>query len=86
MVDKLVDYLGADPGKLYCVGDNQNDIPMLERSVIPFAPAVYRTILSSPRRRPLQRGYPDLPAPHQAYLKQWEAGRGVPPDPKPTKQ
>ena len=39
MVDKLVDYLGADPGKLYCVGDNQNDIPMLERSVIPFAPA-----------------------------------------------
>lgn len=39
MVDRLVDYLGADPKKLYCVGDNQNDIPMLARSAIPFAPA-----------------------------------------------
>ncbi len=39
MVDRLVEHLGVDPGKLYCVGDNQNDIPMLERSAIPFAPA-----------------------------------------------
>ena len=39
MVDRLVDYLGADPARVYCVGDNQNDIPMLERSAIPFAPS-----------------------------------------------
>lgn len=39
MVDRLVAHLGADPKGVYCVGDNQNDIPMLERSVIPFAPA-----------------------------------------------
>ena len=39
MVDQLVSLLGADPGKVYCVGDNQNDIPMLARSAIPFAPA-----------------------------------------------
>lgn len=39
MVDHLVSLLGIDPGKVYCVGDNQNDIPMLARSAIPFAPA-----------------------------------------------
>ena len=39
MVDYLVRYLGMDPKKVYCVGDNQNDIPMLARSAIPFAPA-----------------------------------------------
>ena len=39
MVDYLVRYLGMDPQKVYCVGDNQNDIPMLARSAIPFAPA-----------------------------------------------
>ena len=39
MVDYLVSYLGMDPKKVYCVGDNQNDIPMLARSAIPFAPA-----------------------------------------------
>lgn len=38
MVDELVRHLGLDPKKVYCVGDNQNDIPMLERSAIPFAP------------------------------------------------
>ena len=39
MVDHLVSLLGIDPGKVYCVGDNQNDIPMLSVSAIPFAPA-----------------------------------------------
>lgn len=39
MVDYLVRYLGMDPQRVYCVGDNQNDIPMLARSAIPFAPA-----------------------------------------------
>ena len=39
MVDYLVQYLGMDPKKVYCVGDNQNDIPMLARSAIPFAPS-----------------------------------------------
>ena len=39
MVDELVRRLSLDPEKIYCVGDNQNDIPMLERSAIPFAPA-----------------------------------------------
>ena len=39
MVDYLVKYLGMDPQKVYCVGDNQNDLPMLSRSTIPFAPA-----------------------------------------------
>ena len=39
MVDKLVHHMGVSPKHLYCVGDNQNDIPMLERSAIPFAPA-----------------------------------------------
>ena len=39
MVDKLVRHLGVEPGHVYCVGDNQNDIPMLARSAIPFAPA-----------------------------------------------
>ena len=38
MVDELIRRLGIDPKKVYCVGDNQNDIPMLERSAIPFAP------------------------------------------------
>ena len=38
MVDELVKHLNLDPGKVYCVGDNQNDIPMLRRSAIPFAP------------------------------------------------
>ena len=39
MVDELIQRLNLDPKKIYCVGDNQNDIPMLERSAIPFAPA-----------------------------------------------
>ena len=39
MVDRLVKHLGLDPTRVYCVGDNQNDIPMLARSAIPFAPA-----------------------------------------------
>jgi len=39
MVKKLAEYLKIDPGRVYCVGDNQNDIPMLALSAIPFAPA-----------------------------------------------
>ena len=39
MVDKLARHLGIDPRHVYCVGDNQNDIPMLARSAIPFAPS-----------------------------------------------
>ena len=35
----LARHLGIAPEKVYCVGDNQNDIPMLELSAIPFAPA-----------------------------------------------
>ncbi len=38
MVSRLADLLGVRPEHIYCVGDNQNDIPMLERSAIPFAP------------------------------------------------
>ena len=39
MVGRLARHLGIAPEKVYCVGDNQNDIPMLELSAIPFAPA-----------------------------------------------
>ena len=39
MVLRLAELLGVERKDLYCVGDNQNDIPMLARSAIPFAPA-----------------------------------------------
>ena len=39
MVRYLAALLDIDPKHVYCVGDNQNDIPMLEVSAIPFAPA-----------------------------------------------
>lgn len=39
MVARLAQMLSIAPEHIYCVGDNQNDIPMLERSAIPFAPA-----------------------------------------------
>ena len=39
MVAHMLQYTGGPAEHLYCVGDNQNDIPMLERSAIPFAPA-----------------------------------------------
>ncbi len=39
MVARLAGLLGIAPQNIYCVGDNQNDIPMLELSAIPFAPA-----------------------------------------------
>ncbi len=38
MVERLARSLGVSPDRVYCIGDNQNDIPMLERSAIPFAP------------------------------------------------
>ncbi|MCI8539572.1 MAG: HAD-IIB family hydrolase [Oscillospiraceae bacterium] len=39
MVLRLADYLNISREHIYCVGDNQNDIPMLAVSAIPFAPA-----------------------------------------------
>lgn len=39
MVKRLARRLGIEPRNIYCVGDNQNDIPMLECSAIPFAPS-----------------------------------------------
>ena len=39
MVLKLAQLLGVERKDIYCVGDNQNDIPMLAVSAIPFAPA-----------------------------------------------
>jgi len=39
MTAKLARRLGIDPEHIWCVGDNQNDIPMLALSQIPFAPA-----------------------------------------------
>ena len=39
MVAKLADMLHISPDRVFCVGDNQNDIPMLALSAIPFAPA-----------------------------------------------
>lgn len=38
-VARVAQLLHIAPGRVYCVGDNQNDIPMLELSAIPFAPA-----------------------------------------------
>ena len=38
MVKKVADLLGICPDHVYCIGDNQNDIPMLALSAIPFAP------------------------------------------------
>ena len=34
----LADYMGIDRAHLYCVGDNQNDIPRMEAAKIGFAP------------------------------------------------
>ena len=39
MVRQLLELLHIPQENLYCVGDNQNDIPMLALSAIPFAPA-----------------------------------------------
>ena len=39
MVARMTALLHISPGCVYCVGDNQNDIPMLAQSAIPFAPA-----------------------------------------------
>jgi hypothetical protein len=39
MVARLARHLGIAPDHVYCIGDNQNDIPMLALSAIPFAPA-----------------------------------------------
>jgi len=39
MVLQLAKLLGVKREHIYCAGDNQNDIPMLSVSAIPFAPA-----------------------------------------------
>ena len=39
MVLQLAQHLGIRSQHVYCVGDNQNDLPMLAVSAIPFAPA-----------------------------------------------
>ena len=39
MVARVADLLGIRREDLYCIGDNQNDLPMLAISAIPFAPA-----------------------------------------------
>ena len=39
MVAAAAQLLHVAPQNLYCMGDNQNDIPMLALSAIPFAPA-----------------------------------------------
>lgn len=39
MVLRLAEHLGVKRKDIYCVGDNQNDIPMLSVSAVPFAPA-----------------------------------------------
>ena len=39
MVAYVAKLLGIAPENVYCMGDNQNDIPMLAVSAIPFAPA-----------------------------------------------
>lgn len=39
LVERLAHMLGVRPECVYCIGDNQNDIPMLAVSAIPFAPA-----------------------------------------------
>lgn len=39
MVAKVAQLLNIDPHHVYCIGDNQNDLPMLALSAIPFAPA-----------------------------------------------
>ena len=39
MVEKVAGLLYIDRKNLYCMGDNENDIPMLVLSAIPFAPA-----------------------------------------------
>lgn len=38
MVDKLRQMLGIEEQHLYCVGDHANDVGMLRRAAIPFAP------------------------------------------------
>jgi Cof subfamily protein (haloacid dehalogenase superfamily) len=39
MVLRLAELLGVERKNTYCVGDNQNDLPMLAVSAIPFAPS-----------------------------------------------
>ena len=39
MAAKAAELLHISPENLYCMGDNQNDIPMLALSAIPFAPS-----------------------------------------------
>lgn len=38
-VQQVAELLGISSENIYCIGDNQNDLPMLAVSAIPFAPA-----------------------------------------------
>ena len=39
MILRLASLLGVARKDIYCIGDHKNDIPMLEVSAVPFAPA-----------------------------------------------
>jgi len=39
MVLRLAEHLGVQRKDIYCIGDHNNDLPMLQVSAIPFAPA-----------------------------------------------
>ena len=66
MVAKVARMLSIPPERVYCIGDNQNDIPMLALSAIPFAPAncaqqvkdwapgCWATATTTPSPRPLK--------------------------------
>ena len=96
--EQLTAHLSTDAGVLQLVSSGFGftifsrlilaGLPPSQRvTVIPFAPAVYRTILFlSPAAAPFNGVTQTFLRLTKAYLKQWEAGRGVPPDPKPTKQ
>lgn len=48
-VCRLAKILGCDMAHVYCAGDQANDLPMLRRSAIPFAPAnAIETVLQMP--------------------------------------
>lgn len=55
----LAKHLGIDPQHLYCVGDNQNDIPMMEVAKIGFAPETCSSIVKEWGGARLVRGCDD---------------------------
>ncbi len=55
----LANYLGISRDHLYCVGDNQNDIPMMEVAKIGFAPETCSSIVKEWGGARLVRGCDD---------------------------